>query len=344
VKLFRKPKSKFYWYDFTVRGQRYRGSTQESKAARAATLASLKLAQVVDGTDPLPRKAPVLLEFSRRFLDWLEEVRLEDKTKTYYRDGWRLLKTTTIPDMQLDQITSDRVETLKFSGSSSNANCALRTLRRMLHKAEEWKLIRHVPKVKLMKEHGRSLRLDEEAERKLLVGAAACKWRQPSRELFRDIVVLMRDTGMRNERELYRMRIENLDWENRLIFVPDSKTAEGRRLVPMSTRVFDLLRQRCGSRLGGWVFPSKHAAFGHLTTIGHWFRQARRKAGLPEELVLYCGRHDYGTRVLMRTGNLAAVMKTMGHKDVKTAMQYLHPELEIVRAALDRSTATDSRV
>ncbi len=231
MKLFRKPKSKFYWYDFTVRGQRYRGSTQETTAARAAKLASLKLAQVVEGTDPLFRKAPVLLEFSRRFLDWLEDVRLENKTKTYYRDGWRLLKPTTVLGMRLDKITSDSVETLKFSGSSSNANCALRTLRRMLHKAEEWKLIRHAPKVKLMKEHGRSLRLDDEAERKLLAGAAACKWWKPSRELFRDIVVLMRDTGMRNERELYRLRIENLDWENRLIFVPDSKTAEGRSIL-----------------------------------------------------------------------------------------------------------------
>jgi hypothetical protein len=37
----------------------------------------------------------------------------------------------------------------------------------------------------------------------------------------------------------------------------------------------------------------------------------------------------------MRTGNLAAVMKTMGHRDGKTAMHYQHPELEIVRAALD---------
>ena len=33
----------------------------------------------------------------------------------------------------------------------------------------------------------------------------------------------------------------------------------------------------------------------------------------------------------MRTGNLAAVMRTMGHRDVKTAMHYQHPELEIVR-------------
>src|ERR1035438_4410543 len=81
VKLFKKAKSKFYWYDFTVRGQRYRGSTNETKAARAAKVAGLKLAHVVENTDPLPQKAPVLLEFSRRFLDWLDKVRLEDKNQ-----------------------------------------------------------------------------------------------------------------------------------------------------------------------------------------------------------------------------------------------------------------------
>jgi integrase len=221
---------------------------------------------------------------------------------------------------------------------SSNANCALRTLRRMLHKAEEWKLIRYAPKLKLRKEHGRSLRLDEEMEKKLLAGAAACTWRRRSLQLFQDIVILMRDTGMRNERELYRMRIENLDWDNRVIFVPDSKTEEGRRPVPISNRAFNVLKARCGLRREGWVFPSKRAESAHLTTIAKKFREARRKAGLPEDLVLYCGRHDYGTRILKRTGNLAAVMRTMGHKDVKTAMQYQHPELEIVRAALDHVT------
>jgi len=83
------------------------------------------------------------------------------------------------------------------------------------------------------------------------------------------------------------------------------------------------------------VFPSTRAASGHIRSIDQLFRQARMKAGLPQDLVLYCARHDYGTRILMRTGNLAAVMKTMGHRDVKTAMHYQHPELEIVRAALD---------
>jgi integrase len=59
-----------------------------------------------------------------------------------------------------------------------------------------------------MKELGRSIRLDEEAERKLLAYA-----RQP----LRDVIILMRDTGMRNRKELFRMRIENLDWNTRTI-------------------------------------------------------------------------------------------------------------------------------
>lgn len=108
----------------------------------------------------------------------------------------------------------------------------------------------------------------------------------------------------------------------------------------MSDRVVSIVRSRCGKRREGWVFASKRSEFGHLTTIARRFRKARKKAVLPKTLVLYCGRHDYGTRILKQTGNLAAVMKTMGHKDVKTAMQYQHPEMEIVRAALNQTGRT----
>jgi hypothetical protein len=76
----------------------------------------------------------------------------------------------------------------------------------------------------------------------------------------------------------------------------------------MSRRVLERLRTRCGTRAEGWVSPSKYSAAGHLRSIDRLFQEARQQAGLPKELVLYCARHDYGTRVLMRTGNLAAVM------------------------------------
>jgi integrase len=280
-------------------------------------------------------RAPVLQDFSDRFLEWGQSASLEQKTKTYYQTGWRLLSMTPLAKMKLDYIAADDIYALRFPASASNANCALRTLRRMLHKAEEWKLIFRVPKFRLMKEHGRSMTIDADIEAKLIAAAALCNWRTKSFELFRDVVILMRDTGMRNERELYRSRIENIDRNNKFIFVPDSKTPSGTRRVPMSNRVLALLNSRCSGRSEGWVFPSERSRAGHLTTVGKLFRQAREKAGLPKDLVLYCGRHDYGTRILQETGNLAAVMKTMGHKDVRTAMRYQHPELDIVRDALN---------
>ena len=123
----------------------------------------------------------------------------------------------------MDQITNDDAETLVCSGSSSNLNCALRTLSRMLHKAEEWRQISRAPKLKLAKEYERELRLDSESEKKLLLAAAVCGWGDRSFRLFQDIVRLARDTGMRNGRELYQMQIENLDWVKRNIFVPEAR-------------------------------------------------------------------------------------------------------------------------
>jgi integrase len=159
----------------------------------------------------------------------------------------------------------------------------------------------------------------------------------------RDIIILLRDTGMRDRKELFRMRIENLDWNNRMIFVPDSKTPAERRYIPMSNRVLELLRVRCGEQREGWVFPAKSVE-GHLTTVDKQFRKARKAAGLPKNLVLYSARHDFGTRALQRTGNLAAVMRVMGYSDPRVAMQYQHPELEVIRQGLNTSSQTSARV
>ncbi len=72
VELFRKNKSKYFWYDFTVRGERYRGSTKETNETRAQKAAALKLAAVIKGSDPLDKKSPTLREFSKDFLQWVE--------------------------------------------------------------------------------------------------------------------------------------------------------------------------------------------------------------------------------------------------------------------------------
>ena len=126
------------------------------------------------------------------------------------------------------------------------------------------------------------------------------------------------------------------DWNSRVIFNPNSKTKKGRRFVPMSDRVMKTLLVRCADRTEGWVFPSRQKGK-HITggLVNKQWVRARKKAGLPEDLVLYCARHDFGTYVLQKTGNIAAVMNSMSHSDVKTAMTYQHPELNVVRDAIN---------
>jgi len=111
----------------------------------------------------------------------------------------------------------------------------------------------------------------------------------------KDIIVLMRDTGMRNVRELYRVRVEHIDFNNRVIFNPSSKTLKGRRFVPLSERALDILKARCNGRTEGWVFKSRYKGK-HIgaTFVNRQWVKARKAAGLHEDLVLYCARHDFG--------------------------------------------------
>jgi integrase len=171
----------------------------------------------------------------------------------------------------MDQISKDEVEKLGFPGSASNGNNALRTLRRMFTKAKEGKLIREVPDFALFKEHGRSLRLNDDAERRLAAVAE-----QP----LKDIIVVMRDTGMRNARELYCMRVENVDFDAGTIFTPDSKTESGRRFIPMSSRVKQILGARCAGRSEGWVWRSRYKGkhIGEGMVYRQWVR-ARQSTG-----------------------------------------------------------------
>jgi hypothetical protein len=55
----------------------------------------------------------MLAEFSKRFLNWLDEPRLEEKTRKFYKNGCCLLKGTAIFNVRLTQITTEDAEVLK---------------------------------------------------------------------------------------------------------------------------------------------------------------------------------------------------------------------------------------
>ena len=73
-----------------------------------------------------------------------------------------------------------------------------------------------------------------------------------------DIAEVMLDTGMRPE-EVFRMRIENIDFKQKTIFNPFGKTKAARRTIPMTDDISCLLRARVQEAIKmdtPFLFPS----------------------------------------------------------------------------------------
>lgn len=320
-----KKRGGIYHYHFWVDSKRYRGSTKQKTLAAARRVEAKLIAEAeMDGDLVHRKRTPVLQDFAVEFLNWVEGSNLKQKTKLYYQNGWRLLAETKLACMRLNAIGTEDAEGIQFPGGPSNHNNAMRTLRRILGRAVAAKILKAAPKIKLLAENQRKHMIDATNEAKLL---PFCRPR------VREILMIMRDSGMRNHKEVFTMRWEHIDWAKSRYFVYDSKTAKGRRWVPLSPRVVQALLARRSGQKAGWVFASKRGAkCGHLTTIAKGFQSARKKAGLPKEVVPYCARHGFGTEMYRATKNLVAVMTVMGHADISTTMKYQHQDTDEIAA------------
>ena len=299
---------------------------------------SLVLAQLLeDGRAPGSKKIPTLSDFSSRFFPWLDALPADrppkEPTRKYYRIGWKLLQKTSITGRRLDHITQDHIASLVVGSSPANTNNALRTLRRMLKKAHEWELIRRREELIEPWMEAKLLAVTEIARTptsKHVPKSINYGW-QP----FRDVLVIMLDTGMRPG-EIFRMRWEHVKWNQEVIFIPRSKSRKSKRNVGITERVKAALLSRKTAANEGWVFPSARAASGHIETVQKQFGVAKRMAGLPESIVLYCARHRFSTDAMEGTGNLMAVMDAMGHSKIDVTRLYQHPGTKQIRDAIER--------
>src|SRR5215510_7866298 len=85
------PRGDVWYYLFYINGRRYRGSTK-TKNKKQAQRAEAKARVAAEAGESLrPKRAPLLREFAKQFLDWLDKTTLEPKTKDDYKNGSRLI-------------------------------------------------------------------------------------------------------------------------------------------------------------------------------------------------------------------------------------------------------------
>ena len=136
------------------------------------------------------------------------------------------------------------------------------------------------------------------------------------------------------------MRIENLHWDANRIWIPEGKTEKARRFVAMSERTKSMLRQWCGERKEGWIFPSSRSKSGHLTTIAKGFQAARDRVGLDRKLVPYSlgtpMEHTRWRRAATRSPSPGPWAMLTSGRWSRTKHQELEPLREVINQRNER--------
>lgn len=77
-----------------------------------------------------------------------------------------------------------------------------------------------------------------------------------------------------------------------------------------------------------------------MESVSKTLQAARRRAGLDPRIVLYSARHTFETYALASTGNLPAVMQTMGHASVRSTLPYQPHNSDAIREMIEQRNAT----
>lgn len=333
-----------WWSRLEINGKVHQFTTHCKVKNEARSFEAARRTELIKGLVGLT--SPTLNAFSERFLNSLPG-RVGRGTFRFYVNFWKsLLAFQPLRDCRLDRINMAIVEDFvqwrqKDELSPTTINHSLRTLRRALHLALEWDLIRRVPKIKLLAgEHQRDYVITPEVEKQFATeGSGPMSW----------IVPFLCDTGLRRS-ELSGLTWVDINFREKYVFISKGKSKFARRKIPFTTKVEKLLLSLKEKAPEGnphvfLYYGRRNRDYARRMTkdyLSHAFLRARKKLKLPEECVLHSTRHTFCTRLGERGADAFAIQRLAGHSSILISQRYVHPsagKLDAAIALLEDSNA-----
>jgi integrase len=152
----------------------------------------------------------------------------------------------------------------------------------------------------------------------------------------RNIVVIISEMGLRYKKELLPMKKEEVDLENALVHVADSKTTNGIGDMPLTQAAREAFRRQMQETPGSeHLFPSPKpgAQKPHITNVRKIWAATLKRAGVPY-FAPYELRHTFATR--LSAGGVADHMVTqmLRQGDAEVFKRYSQAKLGMMREAL----------
>ena len=152
----------------------------------------------------------------------------------------------------------------------------------------------------------------------------------------RNVVVILSETGLRYKKELLSMKKAQVDLENGLAHIADSKTANGIGDMPLTAVAREAFQRQIDETPGSeYLFPTPKigAKKPYLTNLRKVWAGTLKRAGVPY-FALYELRHTFATR--LSAGGVADHMVTqmLRQGDADVFKLYSQAKLGMMREAL----------
>jgi integrase len=333
------------WWSRIVRnGERIDRSTKQKTKVGAQSVEARWLTAINDTGEltikQVRQERPLMLmQFEDRFFAYLKNNVASPRTVEFYKQAYQPLcfYGMGLNNVYLSQITPALIESWvqarRKMVSATRVNASLRTLRRALRMAEEWKLIRKCPRIKLLPgEHQREFVIKEELLTKMLA-------HEDCTPFLRDAVPFLIDTGLRISEacalQWERVGLEpksgaSLGW----VYIDKGKSKYAKRHVPLTSRAHGILEKLKKVSTSPYVFPAKKG--GPLSR--HWaseqFRTLRDAMELPDDCVVHSCRHSFCTRLGESGCGAFEIQRLAGHSSITISQKYVHPTPERLESAI----------
>lgn len=280
----------------------------------------------IDSGEPTRPDRLILSDFETRFLEYVARNVKAAKTRAYYKTHWAPLRDSPLGRLVMRDIRARDIEEWTQARSQkvspASVNASLRTLRRAMRLAQEWDVVKSVPKIRLVTgEHSREYVISERT-------LAAMLANERCTPVLRDLIVVLYDTGLRLNEAM------ELTWSTvgRSIFVAKGKSKAARRTVPLTERAKEVFTRRRPEDASETDRVFDISPF----TISHQFKVLRDALKLPTDCVLHSFRHTYLTRLGRSGASPFEIKRLAGHSSVAISERYVHSDQETLASAVER--------
>ena len=139
----------------------------------------------------------------------------------------------------------------------------------------------------------------------------------------KSMVLLTYSSGIRIG-ELLNLRIEDLDFERKMLHIRGAKGRKDRYTI-LSQRVIELLHKYISAHNPKvYLFEGQYGGKYSASSVQKIWKRALQGAGIPGHFNFHCLRHSFATHLLENGTDLRYIQQLLGHSSSRTTEIYTH--------------------